>query len=531
MALAGVADERGPKFFPDDPISREPDPIDASGVKPFAIHLSWDILSSLFLKEGTRSIQPAQNVNTIGEVPDSSWFTNRAGSLPLAAADVAKGPDTTAGPSGRWTIVSGKSEGVRPGFTITDGKGVRWFLKLDAPGYPEQATGAEVVATKLFWTAGYYVAETRVAILRRENLVLNEGATITVNGKKRRLTSTDVQRVLDLSERNVDGTYRVLASKQLEGEPVGEFLYYGTHSEDPNDVVPHEDRRELRGMVVFAAWIDRVDAKAGNTLDILVPEDGKTLVRHQVLDFGSTLGSAGLGPNEYWEGYEYLYSGRALTRKLLGFGFPIEPWRKISYPSLRGIGRLEGDHFDPEKWKSRVPNAAYIRADAEDKFWAARKLRAIDDGMIAAAVKSGQYSDPAAEKYLTDTLIKRRDAILRAYLPKLNPVANPKLDGGGVLVFENAAESLAASQSTTYEASWYQFDNETGKSTSIGESSAVQVPRIDAPATLSTGAGSFVRVDIRLKNPAYPSWADPVHLYFRGTPEGWKLIGLYRTVM
>ena len=80
------------------------------------------------------------------------------------------------------------------------------------------------------------------------------------------------------------------------------------------------------------------------------------------------------------------------------------------------------------------------------------------------------------------------------------------------------------------KASWYQFDNDTGKSTSIGESAAVQVPRIEAPATLST-AGSFVRADVRLKNPAYPSWADPVHLYFRRTTEGWKLIGLYRTVI
>jgi hypothetical protein len=47
-------------------------------------------------------------------------------------------------------------------------------------------------------------------------------------------------------------------------------------------------------MRVFAAWIDRVDAKAGNTLDTLVSSDGMKVVRHHPLDFGSTLGSAGI---------------------------------------------------------------------------------------------------------------------------------------------------------------------------------------------------------------------------------------------
>ncbi len=50
---------------------------------------------------------------------------------------------------------------------------------------------------------------------------------------------------------------------------------------------------------------------------------------------------------------------------------------------------------------------------------------AITDSMIAAAVKSGRYSDPAAERYLVQTLIKRRDAIGRSYLAKINPVVNP----------------------------------------------------------------------------------------------------------
>src|SRR6476646_4059213 len=109
---------------------------------------------------------------------------------------------------------------------------------------------------------------------------------------------------------------------------------------------------------------------------------------------------------------------------------------------MTGVARFEGDHFAPEQWKSRVPNAAYTRADSEDTFWAATKLMAIDEGMIAAAVHSGNYSDPVAESYLTETLIKRRDALLRAYLPKVTPLVHPFLDASGSLAFDNAAARL-----------------------------------------------------------------------------------------
>ena len=59
--------------------------------------------------------------------------------------------------------------------------------------------------------------------------------------------------------------------------------------------MPHEDRRELRGYGVFAAWLNHVDAKAINSLDMLVTENGRSFVRHNLIDFGSALGSGGVG--------------------------------------------------------------------------------------------------------------------------------------------------------------------------------------------------------------------------------------------
>ena len=68
----------------------------------------------------------------------------------------------------------------------------------------------------------------------------------------------------------------------------------------------------------------------------------------------------------------------------------------------------------PEQWRPRVPNPAYVRSRPDDTFWAARKLMAISDELIRAAVKAGQYTDPRAEQFLADALIERRDKIGRA---------------------------------------------------------------------------------------------------------------------
>ena len=82
-------------------------------------------------------------------MPDSSWLTNRAGNRALTPEDVAKGPDTSAGPApGTWTVTSSKSDGVTPGFTIKDANGQRWFLKFDPPGYRGMAYYKQAISAR-----------------------------------------------------------------------------------------------------------------------------------------------------------------------------------------------------------------------------------------------------------------------------------------------------------------------------------------------------------------------------------------------
>ena len=539
IAARAAAPRPAPKFYDDDPLTRALDTQDASKVEPREISLMLDATVNLFSRPGLKEVGRAEDVNTIDVVPDSNWFTNRAGTRPISADELFRGPSDGAGPApGKWTV-SQKASGVSPGFTITDERNRRYFVKFDSPGDPELGTGAEAVVTRFFYALGYYVPQAVVGTLRRENLVISKDASVRLpNGGRRPMSMSDVDEQLHRAERNPDGSYRVILAEELPGKSLEGFKYEGTRPDDPNDIVPHENRRELRGLRVFSAWLNHTDAKAINSLDTLITENGRSVVRHHLIDFNGALGSAGIGPQERRDGYEYLAEYGPSFKALPSFGFYIRPWMTIHYPTYRGIGRFESERFVPEEWRPRQPNPAYVRSRADDTFWAARKLMAVSDDLIRAGVKAGHYTDPRAEEFLVNALIERRDKIGRAWLTVVNPVIDLSLAEDGTLTFRNTAVDLKCAPAPSgYHIAWYRFDNSTGESTAAGESDVTSetatapagaLTRGRADTSLAGGRGQFVRVDISASAPAFPSWASPVRAYFRRLPNGWKLVGFDR---
>jgi hypothetical protein len=530
-SLAAFASAASPRFYDDDPIWVERDTQDASKVKPLEVSLFVDLTYNLFGKPGdpTPNVR-AKNVNTVDEVPDSSWFTNRAGRRPLAADEVARAVDSSDGPApGRWTV-SSKSDGMTPGFTIHDADGVRWFIKFDPPGYGGMGTGTEIAVSKLMWALGYNVTENHIATLRRDQLVVSDDAKVTlIGGKRRPMRMEDVDRILERANREADGSYRVIAARALDGTPLGGFRFHDTRPDDPNDVVPHEHRRELRGLGVFAAWVNLVDSKSENMLDVLVKENGRAFVRHYLQDVGSTLGSGALAPAAYWEGYEYIAEPGRAARQMLAFGLDIPRWHTVDLYESRSFGRLPRDntHFDPDAWKPRFPNQAFLRARADDKFWAAQKLVTLQDALLRAAIGTGQFRDAKAEAFLVKALGQRRDAIGRTYLTAINPIAEPALDAAGVLTFRNAAVDAGfATVPAGYRAAWSTFDNTTGASESIGDTSGSS-PRLEPPPGLSRLSGVFIKVELSATG-GPPSWQQPVRAYFRQRDGAWRLVGFER---
>jgi hypothetical protein len=528
-----------PKFYPDDPLWREVRTQDASRANFYEPQLIYDLVENMFAQPGDKDFnRRAQNVNTVDEVPDGDWFTNRAGLRPLTPQEVARGANTGGGPPpGRWTVVKAKTDGVTPGFTVKGESGQIWYIKPDPPGWRGMATGTEVVVAKLFWALGYHTTEYYIAKLRPADLVIDPAAKFTPpSGKTRTMRHSDIKQLLKQAEQDADGSYRVIASLSTEtlstpGEVIGRIRFYGTRPDDPNDLVPHENRRELRGYGVFSAWFNHVDAKSINSIEMKMTENGRSFIRHYLLDFGSTLGSAAIGPRDYWEGYEYLLEPYGqIAKGMVGFGFYILPWRTIDYYESRSIGRIPRDNtkWDPEWWRPRVANPAFIRARLDDKFWAARKAMAISDEMIRAAVAEGKFNDPPSEKFLAQALIERRDAIGKRYLPAVNPIVDPALNSPGVLTFGNAAvQTRFAMPPDSYKAVWFNFDNATGQTTRIGETTG-RDERMQAPPQLPAVEGAFVKVELSAASAKYPTWAQPVSAYFRRQAGGWKLVGFER---
>jgi len=530
------------RFFGDDPLLREPETEDASRAEARDTDLFYDfVYNSFTTPRRARSAVRAGNINTVDEVPDSSWYTNRLLGTPMPSRALALGPNTLGatrlslqGPDRRLTVIKPKSVGAAPGVVVRCADGETWFLSFDPKGYNESATGSLMVATRLFWALGYNVPEHYLADVRPEQFLIADTAKVpTLSGRKRQMTHADLDAVLARAARNADGSYRVAASRQVPGRVVGHFKYEGTRNDDPNDIVPHEHRRELRALQVFGAWTNLVDIKANNTLDTIVTNNGRAVLRHYLQDVGSTFGIGANGPHDYDEGFEHIFEGDALVRRMLTFGFYTRPWQtEAKYEQHRAIGRFESEAFDPRTWRSRLPAAALLHAGDDDAFWAARRVAAFTNEMIRTAVATAEFSDLAAAQYLTDVLIARRDKVARAYLPAVNPLIDFALSDEGTLTFANAAvdNRMADAPAAGYRARWALLDNTTGATRTLSAETAGVALHLRAPAGLPTADGTYLRVDVAAVGASQPAWATPVHVTFRRSSHGWTLVGVERTV-
>jgi hypothetical protein len=524
----GSVSATGPRFYRDDPILREPEPQDARGAARSEVDLMYELTYNLFaLRRAQPSGLRAQNVNTIDDVPDSSWFTNRIGTRPLSIDELVRGPNVGPPPDpSRWVIVKEKTSGAHPGITAKDARGETWFLEFDPPHNPEAATAAVVMATKFFWAFGYNQVESFLTTFDPKRMEVDPKATFRrPNGVRTPITRSDIDELLEHAAKRPDGTYRVVAGRLIPGRIIGNFRYDGTRPDDPNDVVPHQHRRELRSLFVFGAWTNMTDFKAKNTMDTVLTENGHAVVKHYLQDVGSTFGMA--NDQHQWEnGWEHFYDGSLTAKRLATFGFALSPWSTASFTRMPAVGKFEGDRFDPRTWKTHTPNAASIEMRDDDAFWAARRVGAFTDEMIRAIVHTGQFSDPAAERAIGDIMIKRRDTILRTYLPAVNPIVSPRL-ADDRLSFENAAvDADVAKAPGTYRAAWFTFDNATGESRPL--SATTGATTIQAPPSLPNAPGSFVLVEISADSKEHPAWRRPLRTYFRRDVGGWTLVGLER---
>lgn len=477
LLLTEVGATGADKYYPDDPIMSFPKPVAVQQLPPRKTGSLYDFIKQSFSPH-RRPELPARGVNTLGDVPDSAWFTNRHGARRMSRQELQQGAGVEAPPVPPFTVIGVKTEGITPGFRMNDAKGRLYFVKPDPIGNLEMATAADVIGSRFFYALGYYTPQNYLVYLKRSDLKVSPGATVDgLGGRKRPMFVRDLDDILRIVPRCKDGMFRLLASRAVEGKLIGPFRYEGTRPDDPNDTIPHQDRRDLRGLHVFCAWLNHTDAKSLNSLDTLVEEDGVRFVRHYLIDFGAILGSDSDMPKNARFGNEYIIpkAGQALTR-IVALGLDVRPWESANYGNLKVVGRFESRVFDPERWKSNYPNPAFLRRLPDDEYWAAKQVMAFTNEDIRAIVETGDYSDPGAAEYITRTLIERRDKIGKVYFSKVLPLDRFAVKDDR-LVFDDLAVTYHLLPAREYTVQWSEFDNHTEKETPLAGQTSFTLPQ------------------------------------------------------
>ena len=503
-------------FRYDDPLWDDPDRLSIPQPTERPLSKTIDLFQKTFTKPGGQ--RDAANVNTLGEVPNSSWFMNRMSRQVMTIDELIRGPNQGAGPdmSEPWIITGAKTEGITPGFTIRDTRGDLYFIKFDPLYWPQMATSAEVIGTKFFHAFGYHVPENYLVYWRPEYTIDRSAEVIWPSSQVEGLSRAYVEDVLKGVPRRPDGTIQVVASKGLPGVPAGPFDFQGTRSDDPNDIVPHQDRRELRGLRIFAAWMNHNDSDAVNTLDMYyTDEDGDSWLRHHLIDFGTVMGSGAVQPHARRVGNEYYIEFKPALKSALTFGIWDRPWRHLDHPVYTSIGRFESSYFEPHEWKADYPNPAFDKMTVQDALWATRTVMRFSDEAVRAMVETGQIDDPEAEQYLVQTLIERRDKIVNYYLAQINPIDGFEVAGppgaGRQLHFVNLGIDAGLAAACSYNYGWNRFDNVTEAWTPLAASGSTSDTAIPIPAE----DADFIVVRISSQCQSQPNWTSDVDVYLR----------------
>jgi hypothetical protein len=478
------------------------------------------------------------NVNSLDEVPDSSWFANRPPSdqeTNLSACDPAQLLDPQSAADGTWVIDKGKSDGSSPGFRLTiPGKG-KYMFKGEPTDQPERPSAASVVGAAVYHLAGYNTSCEQIVYFKPSLLKLLPGLRTGANfGDDKALDQKALDKILADSPKR-GGLVRMQASAWIPGYLIGPFRYQGTRGDDPSDVVAHEDRRELRGGRLLAAWIDHFDARQQNSMDAWLATQGKDgdtspgHVVHYYLDTSDCLGSE-------WDwneisrrlGYSYILDWGDIGADFVTLGIPTRPWDRVKHvPGHHIFGYFDVANFEPDKWKNEYPNPAFSRMTERDGAWMARILAGFTPQRVEALAKMADFTDPGNTSYLANVLEGRLERILDRYLTRLSPIADVHVEGADQLCGVDWAEKRGVREAARFR---YSAQSSTGAELAVsvrdGAVVCMTLPHVARDGgSPDDAAERYVGVVI---HDGVARGSLVAHLYDLGPARGYRLAGLER---
>jgi len=349
------------------------------------------------------------------------------------------------------------------------------------------------------------------------------------------MNEDDLQQILVRIPQTANGLIRAVASKYLPGKPLGPFRYMGIRKDDYNDVIPHEHRRELRGLRVIAAWLNHYDTKANNSLDMYTDAG---YVKHYLIDFGSTLGSEGDQPLPPEVGHEGPGDLVPIMATIFTLGIYKRQWERQAEIENSSIGYYTAKYFHPKYYKFILPNPAFMNATRRDFFWGAKIVMSFTDAQIRTAVQQAHYSDPEAAEYLVRTIIARRDIIGRYWLNEVCPLDKFSLGdmpgGGQELRFVDLAveSGLEAAAGSEYRyAIRYRGEEMAGSGVITASTRLPLAAKIFADQEKAGATDSWWAIELRARRAGSSTWGKAVTVYIgvdNRDPQHVELLGAMR---
>ena len=439
-----------------EPSAQEPGRVrcaPAEVVSPYV----WDFIDNVSFAPASRVLSfelsgEAANATSLDEVANSAWFENRSGGKPLSddlggckpedilPVDVA---------DGAWLIDQLDDKRANEFRVAVPGKGL-YVLEADERGTPERASAAAVIGAALYNAVGFNTPCEQIALVRRRQFAIKPGLTVLdAAGIRGPFDAAALGAVL-ASSTQVGPLTRMLATKRLPGLPLGSFSYAGLREDDPNDVIAHERRRELRGSRLLAAWLNHWDARDLTTMDVWLATEATRersspgYVRHYIVGMRDVLG----GHTDVPEltprlGHEPIVSIPGIFLDFFSAGMIERPWdRARATPGRDKFGTFSARDFDPAKWRGTYPNPAMLRMTERDAAWMARIIARFTASDVRALVAAGRFSDPGDAEHITRILTQRQHRILARYLTRLSPIADVHVvDGNQICALDLARSS------------------------------------------------------------------------------------------
>lgn len=444
----------------------------------------------------TAPVELAQDVNSFDHIPASSWYTPRLGYRTVTPEELAKGPEKIGPPQLPVRVVRAKHLGSNPGFIIADSRDRLYLVKFDPPDFPGVETTTAQLVNRLFWGFGYNVPE--------DYLFKFTSADMSVDSTAANINLESVLLVFNAVAPPVNGIYRATASLLIDGIYLGPIADSGVRKDDPNDRIPHENRRILRALRVFGAFTNQTDIRIDNSLDVYEGAVGKGFVRHYLLDFGEALGGHGASHKRLWDGFKHIFSFKQMGGNFLTLGLKKESWEDLSFTRWKSVGAFEADVFDPAEWKETYPFKPIRSALPEDNYWAAKIVAALTRNHFEILVEQAEYPEEGAGDYIVETLIERQAKVVDYFYHAVSPLEFASMRSDTLRLEDLGIRDIPRVDSGSYQVSWRDADNnEVLESIEVVNSKKfVDIP---IPTTAVEAASGYLQVNVRVVRNGIPA--------------------------